>query len=178
MRPSEPENQATAAREIALAGAFCALGVVVPILFHMVGMGRFFLPMHLPVLLAGLLLGPRIAWAVGLAVPWLSSALTGMPPMPTPILMSAELVALAEIASALVGCGVPVWLASVGAIGGRCAVTWLTTLALAPYLGLPAHAAGWASIVSGAPGIVLQIVVAPTVALGVLRGRRPPAPSE
>ena len=36
--------------------ALCmALGLVLPVLFHMVGAGPTFLPMHIPVLLCGLL---------------------------------------------------------------------------------------------------------------------------
>lgn len=172
MSVSEGDAHAPGAREVALAGAFAALGVVLPILFHMIGMGRTFLPMHLPVLVAGLLLGPRIAWTVGLVVPWLSSLLTGMPPMPMPVLMSLELVVLAELASLLVAGRVPVWAAAIAAICGRCAVTWIFTTLLASYLGLPPRSVGWASIASGAPGIVLQVVLAPAMAFGFVR-RRP-----
>lgn len=166
------ERHSTTAREIALAGAFSALGVVLPILFHMVGLGRYFLPMHLPVLVAGLVLRPRVAWTVGLVIPWLSSLLTGMPPMPMPVLMGIELVVLAEAASLLVAWRVPTWLAAPLAVGGRCAVTLVASSMLASYLGLPAQAAGWASVVSGAPGIALQIVLGPAVALGIQRSAR------
>ena len=163
------------ARELVLAGSMAALGVVLPILFHMVGMGRHFLPMHLPVLLAGLVLSPRVAWTVGIVTPWLSSLLTGMPPMPFPVLLSIELVVLAELASLFVYMRAPVWLASTVAVLGRCAVTWVTTVALASYLGIPPQAAGWASVAAGLPGIVVQILAAPILAMALTKRERDPA---
>ena len=46
-------------KKIVLSGLFIALGVVVPMIFHTVNLaGPIFLPMHIPVLLAGFLLGP------------------------------------------------------------------------------------------------------------------------
>lgn len=163
---------AGAARQLILAGSFTALGVVVPILFHMVGMGRYFLPMHLPVLVAGLLLRPRIAWTVGVATPWLSALLTGMPPMPMPILMGLELAALAQAASLLRAIRTPIWLASLLAVAARCGVTWVAITLLAEQLGLPPGASGWVSIVSGAPGILLQVLAVPAVAMAASLKRR------
>lgn len=163
------------AREMVLAGSFAALGVVLPILFHMVGMGRHFLPMHLPVLLAGLVLSPRVAWTVGIVTPWLSSMLTGMPPMPFPVLMSIELTVLAELSSVLVNLRVPVWLSAITAVLGRCAVTWVATVALASYLGIPPQAAGWASVAAGLPGIAIQVLAAPVLAMSLTKRERNPA---
>ncbi len=164
-----------AVREVTVAASLAALGVVVPILFHMVGMGRYFLPMHLPVLAAGLLLRPRIAWTVGLVTPWLSSLLTGMPPMPMPVLMSIELVALVQTASLLSAAKAPVWVAVSAAVALRCAATFAVTTALATQLGIPEQAAGWASVASGAPGIALQIVSVPILLASFRRvsGRKP-----
>ena len=62
--------------------AFClALGLVLPGAFHAIGAGTVFLPMHIPVLLCGLLCGWQYGAAVGFVVPLLSSVLTGMPPI-------------------------------------------------------------------------------------------------
>lgn len=59
-----------------------ALGVVLPIAFHFAGaMGSVFLPMHIPVLIAGLLLGGKAGLTVGVIAPALSSFFTGMPPV-------------------------------------------------------------------------------------------------
>ena len=40
-------------RKTALGGLFVAMGVLVPIMFHAVGLGKTFLPMHIPVILSG-----------------------------------------------------------------------------------------------------------------------------
>jgi len=60
--------------------------------FHMLSFGGpMFLPMHIPVLVAGFLLPWQFAALVGITTPLLSSFLTGMPPVPTVFTMTAEL---------------------------------------------------------------------------------------
>ena len=59
-----------------------AIGIVLPIVFHMIPVGlggRALLPMHIPILLAGLIAGPLYGFFAGLITPVLSSMLTGMP---------------------------------------------------------------------------------------------------
>lgn len=62
--------------------AMCvALGIVLPMAFHFVpNAGSILLPMHLPVLLCGLINGPVWGLIAGIATPALSSMMTGMPP--------------------------------------------------------------------------------------------------
>ena len=67
--------------QIALAGLFIAFGIVLPMMFHVVGLGSTFLPMHIPVLLSGFVLDTPMAAAVGALTPFLSSLFTGMPPV-------------------------------------------------------------------------------------------------
>lgn len=159
------------ARELALGACFCALGVVIPALFHAVNLGAVFLPMHLPVLIGGLLLRPRTAALVGVVTPWVSSFVTGMPPVPFAVVMCLELAALGGVASLLTSAKVPAWLATPLAICARCVVTCLVTGWLGGAIGLPARAAGAASLLSGAPGVVLQLIVAPGIAMAI-RSRR------
>jgi len=156
-------------RELVLASAMVALGVVTPIVFHMLGLGRTFLPMHLPVLLAALLVRPGTAAMAAVVTPWLSSFMTGMPPAPIAVLMSFELAALAVVASGLLRVRVPGPVAVAAAVAARCAVTFVVGSALGRWLGLPPNAAGWASIVAGAPGIALQLVTAAPAAAYVRR---------
>jgi LytS/YehU family sensor histidine kinase len=69
-------------KRITLAALFIALCVVLPIAFHSVpNAGSIFLPMHIPVLLAGIICGWPLGLACGILGPILSSLLTGMPPM-------------------------------------------------------------------------------------------------
>lgn len=59
---------------------FVMLSVLLPQIFHVFGMnGQIFLPMHIPVLLAGFLLGPIYGFLAGAISPIISTALTGMP---------------------------------------------------------------------------------------------------
>ena len=66
---------------IVLTGMFIALGILIPfILGHAFGVrGVVLLPMHLPVLVCGLLCGPLYGLFCGAITPIFSSILTGMP---------------------------------------------------------------------------------------------------
>lgn len=77
---------------LVLAGGMGALGLVLPPLFHVLGSGAVFLPMHLPLVTLGFLVPPRVSLQVVLLVPLLSSLATGMPPLfPTVPAMILEL---------------------------------------------------------------------------------------
>lgn len=69
-------------KKITLSGILTAFGVLIPQAFHIFGMaaGTMFLPMHIPVLMAGFIVGPGWALIVGILSPLLSSLITGMPP--------------------------------------------------------------------------------------------------
>ena len=64
--------------------AICiALCTVLPMAFHAIpGAGGIFLPMHIPVLLCGLIAGWPFGLLTGIAGPLISSLFTGMPPAP------------------------------------------------------------------------------------------------
>lgn len=157
------------AREVSLAGLLCALGVVLPQLFHLIGQGSTLLPMHMPALLAGLLLPPATAVSAAVMMPWVSMGLTGMPPLPFALLMTCELGVLALAASLLRRAGVSVWVAAAVALLLRIAATFGAVAWLSGLLGLPKGLTASVAVVSGLPGVVLQVVVAPAVALAVLR---------
>lgn len=69
-------------KRITISGLLVALGVLMPQAFHIFGTaaGTTFLPMHIPVLMAGFIVGPSWAIAVGILCPIISSLITGMPP--------------------------------------------------------------------------------------------------
>ncbi len=81
--------------EMVKASLFIALGLILPFAFHRIGMGGpIFLPMHIPVLLCGFILGERYGAIVGFITPFLNSVLTGMPPIyPIAVAMALELTA-------------------------------------------------------------------------------------
>lgn len=68
--------------KIALGAMLTALSIVLPQIFHLTGIpqvGAVFLPMHIPVLLAGFMLGPVYAPIIGAIAPVISHLLTNMP---------------------------------------------------------------------------------------------------
>lgn len=72
--------------------AMCiALCYVLPIAFHSVGLGSFLSPMHIPVLLCGLVCGGFSGLLCGIIGPCLSSLLSGMPPVMMLVRMIPEL---------------------------------------------------------------------------------------
>lgn len=64
---------------------FCAICIalcyVLPMVFHAIGAGSVFLPMHIPVFICALVCGWQYGLLCGIASPALSSVLTGMPPV-------------------------------------------------------------------------------------------------
>ncbi|MHC1770644.1 MAG: ECF transporter S component [Flexilinea sp.] len=69
-------------KKLIITSVCMALSVVLPMAFHAVpNAGSIFSPMHIPVLLCGLICGWPFGLACGLVGPFLSSILTGMPPM-------------------------------------------------------------------------------------------------
>ncbi len=77
------------------AGVLLALSILLPMVFHLflggIGSGAMFLPMHIPVLLAGFLLGPWYGLVIGIIAPIMSCFLTAMPSMARMPFMAVEL---------------------------------------------------------------------------------------
>ncbi|MEW6524908.1 MAG: ECF transporter S component [Bacillota bacterium] len=146
---------------------FVALGILLPMIFHGAGLGRVFLPMHIPVLLSGFFLGGAPGLVVGAVTPLLSSLLTGMPPLMPPVaqLMVWELGVyglLAGVAYRRLRLGVyPALLLAL--LGGRL-VYGLLGYTILPLFGLtrvPLFVPLTTGLVTGAPGLVVQLVVIP-----------------
>ncbi len=79
--------------KITLSALFLALGIVMPFFTAQIpSIGSQLLPMHIPVLLCGFVLGGPYGAIIGFITPLLRSALFSMPPMfPTAICMAFEL---------------------------------------------------------------------------------------
>ena len=156
--------------------ALCmALGVVFPIFFHMLGAGPAFLPMHIPVLLCGLLFGWEYGAVCGFIVPLLSALLTGMPPLfPTALAMMFELCTYGILTGLLYrGARWNIYPALVVSMLGGRAVSGIATAAL---LGMAGKPYGFSAFVSSAfvtalPGIVIQIVAIPLIILSLEKAK-------
>ena len=154
---------------------FLALAVLLPIGFHQLGAsGRIFLPMHIPPLLAGFLLGPASGMIVGVLAPGLSHLLTGMPPTYAVPLMSLELPMYGLVAGmAYKRLGINIYISLILAmIVGRI-MFGLGLFGLGLFIDLPYTAAKFFStggaIVSGLPGIAVQIIAIPILVAALKR---------
>lgn len=90
-------------RQITYTGLFAALGIVLPQAFHMIGgatIGTILLPMHIPVLVGAMLLGPFSGMIIAM-ISVVVGALLGMPPMPMAVFMFFELSVYGLVAGAL-----------------------------------------------------------------------------
>jgi len=78
-------------KRISLCAMCVALCYVLPIAFHAIGLGSALSPMHIPVLLCGLVCGGGYGLICGILGPVLSSLISGMPPMIMLLRMIPEL---------------------------------------------------------------------------------------
>ena len=157
---------------------YLALAVLLPIGFHTMGLGgRLFLPMHIPVLLAGFLAGPWSGLVVGILAPGLSYLLTGMPPTYAVPLMSMELPMYGFVAGiAFSRLKLNIYLALIIAmLFGRLmfafGLVMLGTFMDLPYSASQFIATGGA-LWTGLPGIAVQIVIIPLIVAAVRRPSR------
>ena len=160
-----------AARPLALAALTVALGVLVPIVFHAVGLGPVFLPMFLPIAVGAFFLSPGLAAAVGLATPLISSLATGMPPWMPPVapVLTVELVVFGALLSWLNRRGLQPLVALVLALTADRLLLLFVVLTIAPLFGWPERAFSVGAVVSGLPGVALILLVTPPL----LRRLRP-----
>lgn len=160
------------------ATALClALCLVLPFLTGQIPeIGNALCPMHLPVLLCGLLVGPVWGAAVGAMAPLLRFALFGMPPIfPTGAAMCVELAAYGLV-SGLLYARLPkkpagVYTALIAAmLCGR--IAWGVMQVI--FSGVTGSAFTWAAFMAGAftsaiPGIIIQLVLVPIIVLALQR---------
>ena len=178
--------QTSSLKNLVLSALLLAIGFVLPFFTGQIpAVGKMLLPMHIPVLLCGLICGWQWGLGVGFILPLLRSLLFIMPAMyPTAVAMAFELAAYGGIAGFLYNrsrwqCVVALYRALLAAIlGGR--IVWaavrvvMTGVASVPFT--------WQiflteALVNAIPGIILQLVFIPVlmVALdrtGMVRFRR------
>ncbi|MFH1853602.1 MAG: hypothetical protein ABIA75_14800 [Candidatus Neomarinimicrobiota bacterium] len=150
--------------DLILGAVFLVLALTFPVLFHLVHLGSTFLPLFFPIALAGLLVRPGVAATVGLLAPILSGVLTGMPPFYPPIApqMAAEGAVLGgSIALLRRHWGFGVVGSLVGGILAQRVVLAALVFLIAPLFHLPPGIYTGAKIVSGIPGLILQLVGIP-----------------
>lgn len=165
-------------KNLVTAGMCVALGIVLPLAFHMIpDAGKVFLPMHIPVLLCGLLCGPFYGLGCGVLAPLLSHLITGMPPTAMLPSMLCELAAYGLLSGVLIRVVHTKWnlanlyTALIGAmICGRIINGALNALIFnAGQYSLQLWLT--ASFVKAIPGIVIQLALIPVLILALQKAR-------
>lgn len=172
------ENQrGHAVKNLVTAAMMMALGLVLPFLTGQIPeVGSMMLPMHLPVLLCGLICGWQYGGVVGFVLPLFRYMLFGMPPMPMGVAMAFELAAYGAVVGYLYSharwqCVVSLYRCLIAAmIAGR--LVWAAVrVVMTGVAGVPFT---WELFLSGAlltaiPGIILQLIVIPAVMVALNR---------
>ena len=153
-------------RKLTLGALFICLGVLFPYLMgHAFGVpGTILLPMHIPVIIAGLLLGPKLGLVIGILTPIASSLLTGMPPL-WPMLpqMVVELGVFGVFAGFLRRkLDLPLYVSLVGAmLVGRIARGIIFAVIMLPTTAGFVMESMITTTIMGLPGIMIQLLFIP-----------------
>lgn len=152
------------------------IGIILPMMFHVFGgVGKILLPMHIPVLLAGFMLPPAYAASVGVLTPLISSLLTGMPVLyPICPIMMIELGTYSLIISLLKVWGIHrIWLnLPISMILGRLmagVMVYMMSVGFGLKMKPLVYLQG--AIITGVPGIIIQLIAIPPLAYLLLRYR-------
>ena len=163
-------------KNMILAAMFMAIGLLLPFFTGQIPQfGNMMLPMHIPVLLCGLICGWKYGLIIGFILPGFRSFLFGMPPFlaPVPIglAMTFELAAYGFFAGFLYQrskwqCVVALYRSMITAmIAGRlvwgAAMALLVPLGLNPGFSLSAFMSG--AFTLAIPGIIVQLTLIPVV---------------
>jgi len=165
-------------KKLVLTAMFIAIGIVLPLAFHTIpNAGRIFLPMHIPILLCGLVIGFPYGLACGIITPLLSSLLTGMPPAVILPSMVCELAVYGTVSSLLMryvlvkNLFAKTYISLIGAmlagriifgllnafiisVGDYSMQMWLTT-----------------AFITALPGVAIQIVIIPIIVLALQKSK-------
>lgn len=161
---------------LTLASMLLAVGIILPFATsHGIGIsGGVLLPMHIPVFLAGLLLGPVYGAGIGLVLPPLNTLLTGMPAVyPMMPMMTAELFTYGIVSGILyqktplrkTKLGVYVSMLC-GMVAGRVMYGIMFEILMLVGNGHKASSV-IAAFVTGIPGIIIQLLLVPSVVFTV-----------
>lgn len=163
-------------RKIVLCAMFLSIGIVLPFFTGQIPqVGRMLLPMHIPVILCGLICGGKSGAAVGFIMPLMRSMIFIMPPMyPDAVAMAFELASYGFIVgfmyeNARWHCIKSLYRCMITAmIGGR--LVW--GIAMVALLGIGENGFTFGMFFAGAfinavPGIILQLVFVPAMMLAL-----------
>jgi len=166
----------TPVKKLVFTAVCAALCLVLPMAFHSIpNAGSIFLPMHIPVLLCGLICGWPYGAVCGLLGPFISS-FTGMPPAAVLPSMMVECGAYGLVAGLMMKyirtkhavADLYISMATAMVLGRVIAglvKAWILTPGTAPFAWVTT------SLVTGIPGILIQLVIMPAIIFALTRAR-------
>ncbi len=167
-------------KNVALAAMFLSIGFVLPMFTSQIKeIGDTLLPMHIPVMLCGLICGAKYGFFVGMILPMFRSVVFGMPPIyPNAVWMAIELATYGFVIGFIYYKlkfksikGVYISLVSAMLIGR---IAWGVSKAI--LLGIGDNAFTISMFITGGfidalPGIILQLILIPSIMM-ILNKRR------
>ena len=171
-----------AIKYLTLSAMFLAIGLFLPFFTGQIPhIGMALLPMHLPVLLCGLICGWKYGFSIGLIMPIMRSLLFGTPPLlPMAVAMTFELAVYGLVAGFLYGrsrwqCIIALYKALLAAMVAGRLVFGAAMAVLSAFVFIPPDGAfTFKMFISGAiitawPGIVLQLIFIPVLMVTLKR---------
>lgn len=165
-------------KKLTLSAMFLAIGMVLPFLTGQIPqIGNMMLPMHIPVLLCGLICGWQYGAVLGFILPLVRYLVFGMPVLfPTGTAMAFELMTYGLVIGLIYSfsrwkCIISLYRALIGAmIAGR--IVWVAAQMI--LLGVSGGTFTMKMFLAGAffnavPGIIIQLVLIPTVMVALGR---------
>lgn len=150
-----------------------SIGIVLPFSFHSLGIpGTFFLPMHIPVLIAGITVGPLYGTLLGILLPLISHILIQMPAIPILYIMIFELLFYGLISGIIFNKTNNVIISLISSmvvgrlVGALIAYLLFNILGISP---IPVNIWIYGSLITGLPGIIIQIIIIPILSKLVLK---------
>lgn len=154
-------------RKMVYAAVILALSIAIPAIFHFTALpGNIFLPMHLPVLVGGLLLGPVYGLIIGMLAPILNFFLTNMPPVPMLYIMIFELGAYGFFTGFLYKKSNRLFISLLASLLiGRIVAAIIVFILVQTMTGFDANPLVWftGSFVKSFPGIAIQLILVPLI---------------
>lgn len=164
-------------KKLVFTAVCAALCVVLPLAFHAIpNAGVVFSPMHIPILLCGLVCGWPYGLCCGLLGTVLSSVITGMPPAAVLPSMMVECATYGLVTGLMMrfvrtkSATADLYISMITAMAlGRTVAGLAKSLIFSP--GTAPFAWVTTSLVAGIPGIVLQLVLMPLIILALTHAR-------
>lgn len=159
--------------KVVLSAMFLAIGIVLPfITMNIPTIGNMLCPMHIPVMLCGIICGWQYGLAVGLITPILRGIMFGMPAlMPNGVSMACELATYAVVIALMYDFlpkkKINIYLALLTSmVAGR--IVWgIVRMAIA---GITGNGFTFGMFIAGAltmaiPGIIIQLIIIPPLVI-------------